>query len=419
MKLKYWYKRLAVFLALMLLFTGCSLPQEDSGKKNIPGQTQESVYVEESREEVLKTDGKAKSEQEKQTEYKKQQGITPQAMEEKMAQQSGLYYYDNMDESLHTLYAEILLILEKELENILISTNDSDVLQYVFQCVYCDHPEIYWIDGYSFTRYTQGKDVLYLTFSGKYIYTTSERTSFQFSINEYVSRCLVGIRQSASDYEKVKYIYEYIINHTDYVLDSKDNQTILSVFLYGESVCQGYAKAMQYLLTKLNVSSTLVIGKVSTGEGHCWNLVEIDGEYYYVDPTWGDASYQLEGSLSGQISRSIDYGYLNITTQQLLQNHEINSALDMPYCTAVTANYFVKENLYFTAFDEAHLQEVFENAYEEEEEAVTLKCSSFEVYQTMSFELLDNQYIFRLLEGMPEKVVYTLSDRDYTLTFWL
>lgn len=346
-------------------------------------------------------------------------GLTEEGIRERMAAQEGRYAYDMLAESLRPLYVEILTILEHHAENIKVSTNDSDVLQKVFLYVHADHPEIYWVDGYSYMRYSRGNDILYLTFSGKYTYTLEETRMLQLSIDQYVSRCLSGISRNASDYDKVKYIYEYIIEHTEYVLDSKDNQNILSVFLNGESVCQGYAKAAQYLLERLDVPCTMVVGKVESGEGHAWNLVQIDGAYYYMDPTWGDASYRLDGQLMQNSSMPISYEFLNITTEQLQATHIIDSVVPMPQCIATAANYYIKENLYFNDYDEEALKEVFQNAYAQGREAVTLKCADFLVFAKVQEELITNQKIFLFLSGQTQSVIYAVDDQLYTISIWL
>lgn len=241
-------------------------------------------------------------------------GLNDSSIQNMKQVERGHFCFDSLDSETQTLYTELLTIVNNHAEDIMVSTNDADKLQRAFQCMFNDHPEIFWIDGYSYSSHSKNGEVVYLTFTGKYTYTPAQCADFQKKINAYVSQCLGGINKGAPDYEKVKYVYKYLIDHTDYSLASSDNQNILSVFVNGKSVCQGYAKATQYLLQQLGVQCTMVVGTVVGGEGHAWDLVNVDGSYYYVDTTWGDSSYNINGQA---VENGVNYDYLNITTSEL------------------------------------------------------------------------------------------------------
>lgn len=369
--------------------------------------------------ENVAVDDKSLSEQERDNQ-RQEAGIDEATLTSVIAAQRGKYYYDTMDENYHKLYAEILIIINNHAENVVVSANDSDVLQYTFLCVYADHPEIFWIDGYNYTRHTKNGQLSYITFGGKYIYTIDECKRYEYRIANYLSAFSSGISSRASDYEKVRYTYEYVIKHTDYVLDSKDNQTIISVFIHGKSVCQGYAKAVQYLLDSLGVQSTVVVGSNANGIGHAWNLVNIDNAYYYLDATWGDDSYNGDGSANASgLAEAINYDYLNITTTELERTHKIDCVVPMPMCVATEANYYVKEGLYFTSYDYRALSEAFDNAYSRGDATISFKCSDRAVFDQMSDELFDDQELFALLKGSHPTASYRMSDKNYTYCFWL
>lgn len=337
-------------------------------------------------------------------------------------EQENAYSYGKLTDEEQRIYIEILWTLQELRENVLLSGIDSERIKDIFQCVLNDHPEIFYVEGYTYTQYTLGNVLKKITFTGTYTLNKEEKERTQEQINNYVNQCLSGLPESADDYEKVKYIYEYLIDHTEYDASAPDNQNICSVFLNGRSVCQGYAKATQYLLQQVGVPTALVLGRVAEGEGHAWNLAAIDGTWYYVDTTWGDASYQVAGgaySFPEKKIPTINYDYLCVTTEQLCKTHLIENVVEVPECTSMDANYYVREGLYITGLDEEQLRRIFEDGYEKGDTYVTLKCASETVYNQLQELLIDHQGIFRYLDCPDGVVSYTDNEEQYCMSFWL
>lgn len=332
------------------------------------------------------------------------------------------YSYNQLTQREQNVYMEILWSLLEFEENVELSSLDNDEISRVFQCVLNDHPEIFYVSGYSYTQYTLANITKKLTFTGTYSMDREEVEKKKVLINNYVNQCLAGIPVDADEYETVKYIYEYLIEHTEYDASAEDNQNICSVFTDGRSVCQGYAKATQYLLQQAGICADLVLGRVSSGEGHAWNLVMIDGKWYYVDTTWGDASYRTdegEAAFPEQKVPAINYDYLCVTTDQISATHVIDNVVEMPQCISMEANYYVREGLYFTTVDEEQLTGIFNDGYDKGSAYVTLKCASSEVYDEMYEKLINNQEIFHYLD-CPEGIVsYTDNYEQCSMSFWL
>lgn len=336
--------------------------------------------------------------------------------------QADSYAFNALSETEQDIYLEILWTLLNFQENVTISSMDEEEIGRMFQCVLNDHPEIFYVDGYTYTQYTLGNILKRITFTGTYHMDREEIAARQSRIDEYVRQCFAEITPEMDEYEKVKHIYEYLIDHTEYDASAKDNQNICSVFLDGRSVCQGYAKATQYLLQQAEIGATLILGEVSQGEGHAWNAVRIDGQWYYVDTTWGDASYQAVGgdeSYPQKAKPTINYDYLCVTTEQLCKTHTIENVVAPPECVSMEANYYVKEGLYFTELNKEQLTRIFQDGYERGNAYVTLKCASKEIYEQMQDMLILNQEIFQYLD-CPEGVVsYTDDEEQYSMSFWL
>lgn len=307
---------------------------------------------------------------------------------------------------------------------------DEEDIDRIFQCVLNDHPELFYVEGYSYTRYTRGDKITSVVFSGTYSIDRETAESRRREIEAAAAEILAGADEGADQYTKVKYVYDTIIRETDYDPSAPDNQNIYSVFVGNRSVCQGYAKATQYLLNRLGVECTLVLGTVETGEGqgpgaqqegHAWNLVRVDGEYYYVDTTWGDASYsRQDGEDTENINMpEINYDYLNVTTEELLKTHTLGDNIPMPRCVARDANYYFREGALFTSYDKEQMQQLFDRARAEDRDDITVKCADMECYNEVLTELVENHEIFRYLEATDASVAYARNDNQMSLTFWV
>lgn len=309
---------------------------------------------------------------------------------------SDSYAYSFLSPEGQKVYLEVLDTLSKEESDIVVSTKNPEVLDKAFNCVMLDHPELFYVTGYSLTRFTRGKKIEKIKFSGTYTVDFDTAVKRQLLIDAAVKKCLMGIPQNASEYDKVKYVYEYIIYNTEYDVNSVENQNILSVLLNGRSVCQGYAKTTQYLLNKLGVFCILVEGNVKDNESHVLNIVRIDGNYYYLDTTWGDASYNLV-SADGDSNISIpeiSYDYMCVTDEMIRKTHVIKETVPLPVCDVMFDNYFVREGLYFTCVDQDALADAFSRAYESDSGYITLKCSDETVYAALLDFLISREHIF-------------------------
>ncbi len=396
-------KKIGLFLFGMLALTGALYY---AGQKL--SRTESSLY----RQEAMGAEQEAQQLPEQ---------VLAQVDEGLREEQRDCYAFGVLSGEEQEVYLEILAALTGFKENVKLSSCDKELISRVFQCVLNDHPEIFYVEGYSYTEYTLGNLLKKITFTGSYCFSQEEVEEKQRQIDNYVNQCLAGMPENADEYEKVKYIYEYLIHHTDYDAEAKNSQNICSVFLERKSVCQGYAKATQYLLNRAGIFATLVLGRVVGGEGHAWNLVRIDGEYYYVDTTWGDASYQAVGGSNYPIEKipTINYDYLCVTTEQMEVTHTLENVVELPRCTAMDANYYVREGAYFTAWDEEKIEKIFSDGYERGDTYVTLKCDGEAVYRKMQETLIEEQGIFRYLDCPDKAVSYVENEKQYSLSFWL
>ena len=126
-----------------------------------------------------------------------------------------------------------------------------------------------------------------------------------------------------SDYDKIKTIHDYIIQNTEYDQSiSRDNiYNIYGTLMQHVAVCEGYSKAMKYILDAANIPCVIACGIAQNSSGetesHAWNYIKIDGAWYAVDSTWDDPV--ILGT--GYISDSVYTKYFLKGSDEFFQDH--------------------------------------------------------------------------------------------------
>ncbi|MEE0931265.1 MAG: transglutaminase domain-containing protein [Acutalibacteraceae bacterium] len=189
-------------------------------------------------------------------------------------------------------------------------------IRIVIEAFNCDHPEIFWVSN-TFGYYTD-KDItvvhLYSVFSGDEIPAMQKKLNT--SINEFMS----DIPKGLSEYDREKFIHDKLLKNCSYSKNtdnSKDNPnafTIYGALVENNAVCEGYTRTMQYLLKTVGIE-TISVNGYSKNELHQWCMVNIDDNWYHLDPTWNDKEDE-----DGQ---SIMYLYFNVTDSFIKSDHTI------------------------------------------------------------------------------------------------
>lgn len=320
---------------------------------------------------------------------------------------SSNYYYQQLSEEDRVVYKEILQGLQEYSENIYVHSNDTEQIERAYRSILYDCPELFWCTG-------DGQTAVYTTyaqFSPGYAYGAEETERRKQEIEQAVQACLSQVPGELSEYERIKFIYDYIVNTTDYNLGAVDNQNICSVFLTHSSVCAGYAKAMQYLLQRLGTECIYVTGVTSDGEAHAWNIVKCDGEYYQVDVTWGDPVFLLNEGEEMPPDLMINYDYLCSSDSEIFRTHTPSDEVQFPACTSMNYNYYILNGMYYDHYNRDVVLNAMNQSIYAGQSHTIFKFSDAAVYEEASNAIL-NELVGIAAQNLA--VQYGLSEVEYS-----
>lgn len=188
-------------------------------------------------------------------------------------------------------------------------------LKNVFEALFNDHPELFWLNTEYSAGYRDSGDCLELILSFNRTAQDLERSAGEFD----AGATKIGSAASGDEYEQEKAIHDAICDDFSYNRSAEMNQSAYSGFANNSTVCAGYARAFQYIMMNLGIPCYYCRGEA--GEPHAWNIIKLGDDYYNVDVTWDDSD------------KTWRYDYFNLSDDELSRDHRRTSlSVYLPAC---------------------------------------------------------------------------------------
>ena len=335
------------------------------------------------------------------------------------------YYFKQLTEEEQRVYRELLKGIRAREKEFYLTISDDDSIDRSYHAVLKDHPEIFWVHNREKIYKTTYSDSDYCVFTPGYTYTDSDIDEIQTAMEQSFQEVRALIPEDAGDYEKVRIVYTYVIDHTQYQT-GEDDQSIAGVFWKKSAVCAGYAGAVQYLLERLDIPCIYVDGSTKgSTEGHAWDIVKIDQEYYYVDATNGDQPDFLNGDAAQlEEHKTIIYDYLCPFPEEYEKTYTPSEELTVLACTAKDLDFYVLNQGYFEDYSWQDIYDYCKMRLDNGAAVVRFKFGSQEAFSEACQELLDDgvvqnvaQYYMKLHGLGQVEYHYGVMDNFYTIYF--
>lgn len=220
---------------------------------------------------------------------------------------SDYYYVQNTDDFVPYSY--------QDLKNIIYTTINKGWTSFTFYC-----PNEY--DNCIKDITTISDDEVVLTHLNNFVHPFNSFTNIKTTISEsgeinldinylYQNDQIIKINDKVAslikelitddmdDYDKIKVIHDYIINHTKYDVERNNNSDsnynsyiAMGPLFDGYATCNGYTDLMAIFLTKLGYNNFKVAttpDEISySSTGHIWNAVYYNNSWVHLDLTWDD-----------------------------------------------------------------------------------------------------------------------------------
>lgn len=260
------------------------------------------------------------------------------------------YGYYELSKKLQKCYEDIenaIFLMKKEFTTPQVTAEElAKVIEYFLQ----DNPLVYWLGSkYSYRQKLDGKIEIYFTYINDY-----DSVGTTIRAIEAAGTAIIGsISKELSDFDRITLVHDTLVRMVEYDLTAPRPSDTAGALLDKRATCLGYAKAYQYLLSRMGIMALVAYGYA--GEGHAWNIVWLEENYYHVDATWDDRK-----SAGGD---HVSHAYMLLSDKAISITHTVqkDKSYTLPPCKS-EESYMLRKGVVVSSDDEAALNAAFEKA---------------------------------------------------------
>lgn len=322
------------------------------------------------------------------------------------------YYYDLLSSNEKNIYNEMLNSIVKKADYIDVDLYDFEKLKNIYYSVLNDHPEYFYISNkinYS-SQLVNDKIVSAKIIFVYYDYNEQEITEIERKLNT-IKYTLLFETAGFSEFEIVKYCFDYLLENSTYDINSND-QSIISTLINKKGVCSSYAKSFKYIMDFFNIPCIVVEGKFKgSSENHLWNMVRLNGNWYHTDLTQADANNSF-----------IDYSYFCVLENQIKKDHIIFSSIKTKETNSDEFFYLNNLNCYFNSFDIEKLKSsIIDNTKGNNDSIIFLFENEMLYLKYYNYLFINNNFINILMSTgrRIDNLKYFLNEKNHSIIILL
>lgn len=288
---------------------------------------------------------------------------------------------------------------------------------------------------------TPGQDITLIGFSsdmhtdmgGNWKITAGlDPSKFVLPQNERITALSDTICDGITDpYDKAKAIFTWVANNIvyddDYYDGRKDTVTILpdEVLDSRLTICDGYTRLTQALLQAQGIPAVYIGGSAFSGgyirhefpdgtieleprkEGHAWNAAYINGNWVYIDSTWGRP--QVTNRNTGEVSAGLNPDQFDLSLSALSEKR-----FGEDYTADAYARYTYEFSTDFSRTVTPNRATVLVNGEKVDFEAYTVNGNNYFKLRDVAQALTGSGKQFEVTWDMEKSAINLISGRPYT-----